>query len=171
VSSALVVMFGLPGAGKSYVARRFAALHGVHFHEGDDDLPADMREAIDHAAKVTPDMRDRFVDAMVSSVKRLLAQHGRVVLAQTFLKAQHRARFLAAFPSAEFVLVAAPGELREWRLQHRHHQPLEPAYARAMTGLFDAPPSGVRVITNDGDAAALDAQLLSPTLSSGEERE
>lgn len=161
-------MFGLPGAGKSYVARRFAALHGVHFHDGDDDLPADMREAIDHAAKVTPDMRDRFVDAMVASVKSLLARHARVVLAQTFLKQQHRARFLAAFPFAEFVLVAAPSELREWRLQHRHHQPLEPAYARAMTGLFDPPPSGVRIVTNDGDAAALDAQLHSLSPRGGE---
>lgn len=159
MSAALVVMFGLPGAGKSYVARRFAALHGVHFHDGDDDLPGDMREAIDHAAKVTPDMRDRFVDAMIASVRALAAKHAHVVLAQTFLKQQHRERFLSAFPHAQFVLVAAPSELRERRLQNRHHQPLEPAYARAMTGLFDAAPSGVRVITNDGQADALDAQL------------
>lgn len=163
----LVVMFGLPGAGKTFVARQFSALHGWHFHDGDDDLPADMRATIDAAAKVTPDMRNRFVDAMCDSVEALLKEHARVVLAQTFLKQQHRERFLSRFPHARFVLVAAPSELREHRLAHRHHQPLEPAYARAMTSLFDPPPRGVTVITNEGDAKRLEAQLraLSPELT------
>src|SRR3954464_9196821 len=116
----LVVMFGLPGAGKTYVARELASLHGLRFHDGDDDLPRDMREAIDAAAKVTPDMRDRFVDAMASSVESLLRAHPHVVLAQTFLKRQHRERFLSRFPHAHFVLVAAPSELREQRLANRH---------------------------------------------------
>lgn len=155
----LVVMFGLPGAGKSFVARQFAFAHGWHFHDGDDDLPRDMRETIDAAAKVTPDMRDRFVDAMCDSVESLLKKHPHVVLAQTFLKQQHRERFLSRFPHARFVLVAAPSELREHRLAHRHHQPLQPDYARAMTSLFDPPPRGVTVITNDGDATRLEEQL------------
>ena len=154
-------MFGLPGAGKSFVARQFASLEGAHFHDGDDDLPADMRAAIDAAQKVTPDMRDRFVDAMSHSVESLLRRHQDVVLAQTFLKQRHRERFLSRFPAARFVLVAAPTELREHRLANRHHQPLEPAYARAMTSLFDPPPRGVRVITNDGDAQRLEEQLRS----------
>jgi len=160
----LVVMFGLPGAGKSYVARRFATVHGLHFHDGDDDLPRDMREAIDRAEKVTPEMRDRFVDAMAGAIEGLLRSHPRVVLAQTFLKRIHRERFLTRFPRARFVLVAAPAEVREARLAHRHHQPLQPDYARAMTTLFDPPPRGVEVITNDGDEARLDQQLqaLSP---------
>lgn len=157
----LVVMFGLPGAGKTFVARQFAMQHGVHFHDGDDDLPADMRAAIDAAAKVTPDMRDRFVDAMATSVEGLLRAHPSVVLAQTFLKQRHRERFLSRFPHARFVLVAAPSELREQRLAHRHHQPLQPDYARAMTSLFDPPPPGVPVITNDGDAHRLEEQLRS----------
>jgi gluconate kinase len=155
----LIVMFGLPGAGKTFVARQFAFQHGVHFHDGDDDLPGDMRAAIDAAAKVTPDMRDRFVDAMAAKVDSLLRTHRKVVLAQTFLKQQHRERFLSRFPDARFVLVAAPSELREHRLAHRHHQPLEPAYARAMTSLFDPPPRGVEVITNDGDVKRLEQQL------------
>ena len=164
----LVVMFGLPGAGKTYVARQFALQQGVHFHDGDDDLPGDMRAAIDAAAKVTPDMRDRFVDAMAGKMESLLRSHPKVVLAQTFLKQQHRERFLSRFPDAHFVLVAAPSELREYRLAHRHHQPLQPEYARAMTSLFDPPPRGVFVITNDGDPKRLEEQLRALTNSTRE---
>lgn len=159
MSSQLFVFFGLPGAGKSYAARRLAQRRGFHFHDGDDELPGDMREAISRAAPVTPEMRDRFVGALISKSNELLAQHPNVVLAQTFLKAMHRERFLAAVPGARFVLITAPEETRVTRLARRAHQPLEPKYARAMTAMFDAVEPGVRVIVNDGDPNALDASL------------
>lgn len=155
----LFVFFGLPGAGKSYAARRLAQRRHIHFHDGDDELPEDMREAISNAQVVTTDMRDRFVTALISKSNELLAQHGDVVLAQTFLKAMHRARLQAAIPHARFVLITAPEDTRVTRLARRAHQPLEPQYARAMTGMFDAPPPDVRVIANDGDPNALDAAL------------
>jgi gluconate kinase len=155
----LLVFFGLPGAGKTYVARRLAQRRHFHFHDGDDELPPDMRDAISRAAVVTPDMRDRFVDALISKATELLAQHPHVVLAQTFLKSMHRERFLKAIPSARFVLITAPEETRVTRLARRAHQPLEPKYARAMTAMFDDAPDGVTVIANDGDPNALDAAL------------
>ena len=104
-------------------------------------------------------MRDRFVDALIRKALELGALHSSVALAQTFLKAPHRARFVQALPHARFVLVTAPEDTRVTRLARRAHQPLEPAYARAMTAMFDAPPDGVQVIVNDGDPNALDAAL------------
>ena len=152
-------MYGLPGAGKSFVARRFAQQHGFYFHDGDDDLPPDMRHTIATAQKVTEDMRDRFVDAMVARVADLTSKHPRVVLAQTFLKQRHRERFQQRFPHARWVLVNAPTELRVQRLARRAAQPLEPGYAQAMTAMFDAPGEAVSVIENGGDPGALDAAL------------
>lgn len=156
---ALVVMFGLPGAGKSFVARRFAERHEHFFHDGDDDLPADMRAAIDAAQPVTPDMRQRFAEAMVTSLRPLLAKHPRVVLAQTFIKTSQRDTLRAAFPFARFVLVTASDATRAERLSHRHAQPLEPKYAAAMAGFFDAPEEAVARVENEGALEALDGAL------------
>ncbi|MFT3712327.1 MAG: AAA family ATPase [Archangium sp.] len=161
----LLVFFGLPGAGKTFVAKRLAQRRKFHFHDGDDELPADMRDAIARAAPVTPDMRDRFVAALISKSKELISQHANVAFAQTFLKAMHRERFRSAIPAARFVLVTAPEETRVTRLARRAHQPLEPAYARAMTGLFDPPPGDIELIANDGELRALDAQLDALTTS------
>jgi len=41
-SPALYVAFGLPGAGKTFAAYVFERF-GFTVHDGDDDLPADMR--------------------------------------------------------------------------------------------------------------------------------
>jgi len=149
-SPLVVVVFGLPGAGKTFVGRQLAAQRGAHFHDGDADLPADMRAAIDAAQPVTDEMRERFVDAQVARVKSLLGAHATVVLAQTFPKQVHRERFAREFPRVEWVLVTAPDALRAERIAHRSHQPLDAAYAKRMASFFDAPPAGTRVVVNDG---------------------
>lgn len=157
-SPVLLVTFGLPGAGKSFVARALAQ-RGFHAHDGDDELPTDMRAAIERAEPVTEDMRDRFVDALVARVATLVGTHQRLVIAQTFLKQRHRTRFLARFPDARFVLVRASDAVRVQRLEHRTHQPLDAAYTRKMVTLFDEPLEPYAIIDNTGDAKSLEAQL------------
>jgi len=154
----LLVTFGLPGAGKSFVARALEQ-RGFHAHDGDDELPADMRAAIERAVPVTEEMRDRFVDALVARVALLLPEHPRLVIAQTFLKQRHRTRFLSRFPQARFVLVRASDAVRVQRLEHRTHQPLDAAYTRKMVTLFDEPLEPYAVIENTGDAKSLEVQL------------
>jgi len=156
-SPVLLVTFGLPGAGKSFVARALAQ-RGFHAHDGDDELPTDMRAAIERAEPVTEDMRDRFVDALVARVATL-GHHQRLVIAQTFLKQRHRSRFLSRFPHARFVLVRASDAVRVRRLEHRTHQPLDAAYTRKMVTLFDEPLEPYAIIDNTGDARSLEAQL------------
>ena len=154
----LLVTFGVPGAGKSFVARALAQ-RGFHAHDGDDELPADMRSAIERAQPVTEEMRDRFVDALLTKVATLVADHPRLVVAQTFLKQRHRTRFLGRFPGARFVLVRASDAVRVERLEHRTHQPLDAAYTRKMVAAFDDPLESFAVIDNTGNAKSLEAQL------------
>src|SRR5690606_4548719 len=56
----LLVLFGIPGAGKTYVGRVLAADFGFHFRDVDQDLPDEMREAIVNKQPVTDAMRDAF---------------------------------------------------------------------------------------------------------------
>ncbi len=150
---ALFVTFGLPGSGKSYAARCFEDF-GFFYHDGDDDLPDRMKAAIAASQPIDDVMRDEFFRRIIANTERHHTQHPRMVVAQTFIKEKYRLWFLERFPAAQFVLVEADAPIRERRLGHRHHQPLDADYARRMTTFFDPPRIPYSVMTNntDGDA-------------------
>lgn len=150
--SQLFVAFGLPGAGKTYVARCFAEF-GFYVHDADDDLPDAMRAAINASLPVTDAMRDEFFARIIAHVGELWAQYPRLVVAQTFIKEKYRHRFLERFPAAQFILVEADDAVRERRLIERLHQPLEPEYARRMATFFDAPRIPHLLLQNNHDGS------------------
>ncbi|MEO8609852.1 MAG: AAA family ATPase [Chloroflexota bacterium] len=150
---ALVVAFGLPGAGKTYAARVFEEF-GFTMHDGDDDLPDDMRAAIAASQPISDALRDIFFGQIIASAQRLWPENPKVVIAQTYIKEKCRQRFLDTFPAARFVLVEADVGVRERRLAHRTHQALDPDYVRKMDRIFELPQIPHQVISNneDGDA-------------------
>lgn len=152
-SPALYVAFGLPGAGKTFAAYVFERF-GFTVHDGDDDLPADMRAAIEAAQPVTDTMRDTFFDRIIAHTAELWPRHPRLVVAQTFIKEKYRLRFLEAFPAARFVLVRATDDLRERRLAERPIMRLDPGYARRMVTLFEPPGIPYQIIDNNADGDA-----------------
>jgi gluconate kinase len=155
----LFVTFGLPGAGKSYAARCFEPF-GFYYHDGDLDLPDVMRAAIAASQPIDDTMRDEFFRRLIASTESLHRQHPRMVVAQTFIKEKYRLLFLERFPAARFVLVEAQEAVREMRLAHRSHQPLNADYARRMTQIFDPPRIPHSVLTNDVDGdESLKAQI------------
>lgn len=155
----IYVAFGLPGAGKSYAARVFERF-GFYVHDADEDLPDDMRQAIATQQMVSDEMRDRFFRNITEHVERLITRHTKIVVAQTFIKEKYRQRFLERFPQARFVLLEADDPLRERRLSHRTHQPLDPEYTRKMIKLFEPPHIPHQVISNDADGDQhLEAQI------------
>jgi gluconate kinase len=153
----LYVVFGLPGAGKSFVARQLGR-RGFFVHDGDDDLPDDMRQAIVRGEIITTEMRDRFMAVLIDHVVDLAASHPRLVVAQTFLKARHRAQLAARLPAARFVHVVADDDLRRRRLADRNHQPLSPESVARMIAAFDFPGvpdlSGVSGVSGVSDVDA-----------------
>jgi gluconate kinase len=153
----VLVMFGLPGAGKTFVAKRLVK-RGFYFHDGDDDLPADMRRTIARAMPVTEAMRNRFVARLIRHVATLHRQHERLVVAQTFLKHRHRLQFLKRFPEATFILVTSDAKTRARRLAHRHHQPLDPRAVARMVALFERARAPYRILRNT-TVRAIDQQL------------
>jgi gluconate kinase len=147
---ALWVAFGLPGAGKTYAARVFEAF-GFKMHDGDDDLPDDMRAAIAASQPINDSMRNLFFSQIIASAQRLWPDYPQLVIAQTFIKEKYRQRFLEHFPAAHFVLVEADLAVRERRLTHRTHQALDPDYVRKMDRIFEPPRIPHQVISNNED--------------------
>lgn len=134
----LVVTFGRPGSGKTYVARYMTEM-GYTFHDGDDDLPEVMRLRINASQPIADDLRDEFFGRIEESTARLIHEHPNVVIAQTFIKEKYRRHFLDRFPAAQFILVETDDTIRRWRLAQRSNQPLAPEYVRKMDSLFEAP--------------------------------
>ena len=145
----LLVVFGLPGAGKSYVAQLLKTECGYLIHDGDDDIPKHMREALFRKKIITDDMRAQFTANMIASVKKLTQAHDKLVVHQTFLKEFMRRQFLEAFPYATFILVQTPDKLRETRYLNRVYFNLGLDYLRHMSGLFETPKIPHKTVKNE----------------------
>lgn len=166
----LFVTFGLPGAGKTYVARCFQPF-GFVFHDGDDDLPDAMRAAISASLPINDTMRDEFFARIIASVKALNSYQPRLVVSQTFIKEKYRLLFLEYFPHARFVLVQADEAIRERRLTQRSHQPLAPEYARRMSLNFEPPHIPHAIITNNDDGEAAIRQQIAILIAEKQQKE
>src|SRR5690606_12522497 len=67
----LLILFGVPGAGKSFAGHILRDDYGVHFHDADHELPEDMRHALASKLPVTDDMRQRFFERVIRVTRRL----------------------------------------------------------------------------------------------------
>lgn len=135
----LIVIFGLPGAGKSFVGKVLQNDFGFYLYEGDQDMPHTLKTAIENQTKVSDAMRDEFFTKLIVSTKQLQKQHENIVITQTFIKERYRKQFLQAFTQAMFILVTADQKIREKRLMERKEWQLDLEYWRKMANMFEYP--------------------------------
>jgi len=145
---ALLLLFGLAGAGKSHVAKLLAARADYLVYEGDGDLPASMRAAIARKEPFTDAMRDELCTRLIARMKELTVTHPRVVVTQALYKKQHRQRMQQAFPAMKLIWVRASDDLIRDRLVARGDA-VTPEYAAQMRRNFEAPGEGPEVL-NEG---------------------
>jgi len=147
----LFIFFGLPGAGKTYVAKVAEKYFDYQLYDGDNDLTPEMLKSIHSQSTISDDMRDVFFENLIESVKDLLTGYEKIIIHQTFIKEKYREHFLKAFPEATFVLIKTNAKIREKRLRERKEFPLDEAYARKMVRLFDRPDIKHMTIQNNFD--------------------
>lgn len=145
----LIILFGLPGVGKTYVGEVFKKEFGFYLYDGDIDLPRQMRLTLENAGVVTDSMRDEFFANIQAKIKKLKKTYQNIVVAQTYIKEKYRANVLQELPEAQFILVQADTMIRESRLAARKNFPLDPDYARKMCLLFETPHVPHKVIMNN----------------------
>ncbi|PIP63503.1 hypothetical protein COW97_02090 [Candidatus Roizmanbacteria bacterium CG22_combo_CG10-13_8_21_14_all_34_12] len=147
----LIILFGLPGTGKTYVGKIFEKYFDYHFYDGDNDLTEEMKEAIKVQRVFTDKMRDAYFKILISKIQDLKSKHKNLVVAQTFIKEKYRLNLIEKISDAKFVLVEAKKEIREKRLQERVDYPLDLEYARKMELNFDKPIVNHQIIINNND--------------------
>ena len=149
----LLVIFGLPGTGKTYVGKVFEKYFDYYFYDGDNDLTDEMKAAIKTQKVFTDEMRDAFFKVLISKIQDLGSRIQNLVVAQTFIKEKYRMALIDKIPDTKFVLVETDSLIREKRLSQRKETPLKMEYARKMVTNFEKPKSDyLKIINNiDGD--------------------
>lgn len=147
----ITVVFGFPGAGKSFVAEVLQNYFGFFHYDGDLSMPKKMLKELNKNAVITDSMRDLFFQRLINDVKKLQTKHKKIVVSQTFIKDKYRQLFLREFPAAKFILVKTADKIREKRLGSRKKFPIDLEYARKMCLIFDKPKITYDVVNNSSD--------------------
>jgi len=155
----LIILFGLPGAGKTFVGNIFKKYFDYYFYDGDNDLTKEMKEAIKVQKVFTDQMRDIFFKRLINEIQKLLAlsevegksKHKKLIVAQTFIKEKYRVSLINKIPNTKFILIETKKIIREKRLMQRTDYPLDLEYARKMEISFERPMIDHLVITNNID--------------------
>lgn len=122
----LIVLIGLSGSGKSYVAKKMAESYGYKVLRSDairKELfglkPYRSAKAPFGKGIYTEEATKRVYKTLIERAKELINRGEKVVLDATFLKRWQRELVLSNFPSAVFVWVWAPEEVVIERLKKR----------------------------------------------------
>ncbi len=145
----LIILFGLPGTGKTFIGKVFEKYFDYYFYEGDRDLTREIKSAIKTKTVFTDQMRNVFFKILINKIHDLSTQHKKLVIAQTFIKEKYRVDLLNKIPEAKFILIETKKDIREKRLAERVDSPLDLEYARKMEENFEKPKIIHKVIIND----------------------
>lgn len=153
----LLIVFGLPGSGKTFVGKIIAKQFGFYLHDGDLDLPDDMKDSLSKNEIISDDMRDRFFSKILETIQTLQQQYKNIVVAQTYIKEKYRKELKKKFPNAKFLLVTTPDGIRESRLLARVEYSLDLSYSKNMVANFDTPTIEHIILDNskDGEDAVI----------------
>lgn len=147
----IIVVFGFPGSGKTFVGQILSKQLGYFYYDGDNCLTEGIKEAVQKKKIITDAMRDMYFTSLSKEVKELQKTHQNIVITQTFIKEKYRKQFLQHFPDTQFILVKTQTPKREERLEKRKTFPIDLEYARAMCYLFEPPTVPYETINNDVD--------------------
>lgn len=143
----LILLFGISGAGKTFVGDLVSKRLGYFHYELDRDLTPAMRAAIAAKRSFTEDERDQYFDLVTIRIQELSARHVRIVFTQGVYKERHREQLRQRVPGLETIWIKAPQQVVEERLRAREGG-VSADYADIIARNFEAPGSGL-VLLND----------------------
>ena len=148
--NSLLILFGLPGAGKSFVGQVLRQDFGYFFHEADEDIPEDYRRLVAAGHVVDEARRDAYHQHLLDRLEELCARQPRLAVAVPLLRDRHRRRILECFPQAIFILVQCQPARWQARLAGRTHT-VGLDYARKIASLYEPPSVPHRVLDDSPD--------------------
>lgn len=156
----LIVLFGLSGAGKSYVGRLLNHVAKVYYWEADDALTEEFKQCIFERKPLTQVIRDDYFSVVMPQINQLLKQHQHVVVSQAFYKNKNRQALLKDFPETIFIKIEVDLPILVQRLQRRNSE-VDEQFALQMSKEFEEPEHTFYRVDNNAekDEKALLEQL------------
>jgi gluconokinase len=155
---ALLFLFGVAGSGKSYIGDLIHRCAGWPIYHADEDLTAEMRQALADARPFTAAMRQRYFDLIRANLRQRLAAAPRLVVTQGAYKEASRQQIVADHPSCALIWVTAPEAVIEQRLTQRTLG-ISLASAQAIRADFEPPALPGYILMNSKDDEAIIQQL------------
>ena len=149
----LLILFGLPGAGKSFAGQLLSAEFDFTFHEADEDIPTDYRQRVIAGQVVGEAMRDAYHRHLIERMAGLWNAHPRLAVAAPLLRDRHRIWIYERFPRAVFVQVQCNSQTWQARLQARTHT-ISLEYALKVASLNEPVTVPHGVLENSREAAS-----------------
>ena len=134
----LLILFGLPGAGKSFAGRLLRDRFGFVFHEADDDIPDDYKRDVAAGQVVDDERRDDYHRHLLDRLAELHAAHPRLAVAVPLLRDRHRRWIQDRLPESIFILVQCEPARWRARLDSRAHT-VGLDYAQKIISLYESP--------------------------------
>lgn len=133
----IIFLFGLPGAGKSYVGKLLARERQLPFWDGDNALDEEMKDYIRQEKNFTPQMTAKLSQTLIKEIKqRSLASTTKpFIVSQAMLRECDRALIRQHFSNLLFIQVKASAELLDERIKTRNDW-VSPEYAQKINLAF-----------------------------------
>ena len=116
-SAAVWFLFGLSGAGKSYVGDVISQQTGWPVYHADIDITAEMKLALTEARPFTDSMRDEYFSQLLEHIKDRQQSDLPLIVTQGAYKQKHRDFLRKHLPQLTFVWVDAPLDMIIKRLE------------------------------------------------------
>ncbi|WP_305461118.1 adenylyl-sulfate kinase [Photobacterium leiognathi] len=154
----VLFLFGLSGAGKSFVGDVIGDHDDWFVYHADDDLTDEMLEVIRANQPFTEEMRDNFFERISKKVNQFRSQYSRVVVTQGAYKKKHRDYLRQTINDIELIYVTATDSLIHQRLEYRING-ISNKSAEAIKHIFEVPDSSVKTIFNYEGKTSIIEQL------------
>lgn len=149
-----VIVMGVSGAGKSYLAERLVAATEWAFAEGDDYHSAENKAKMAARIPLTDVERGPWLDALHAVLLDWERSGTNGVMTCSALKAAYRERLSEGLQKLRFVWLDLPRALLEERIGHRKGHYMPAALLESQIATLEPPVGDSRVMRLDGSQSA-----------------
>jgi gluconokinase len=143
----LLFLFGVSGAGKTFVGDLVSRKLGYFHYDLDQDLTPAMRAAIAAKRSFTEAERDEYFEVVRARINEVATLHSTVVFTQGAYKERHREFLRKHIPLLRTIWIKAPHDVIHERLRTREGG-VSADYADTIERNFEAPLSGMALLND-----------------------
>jgi gluconokinase len=151
-----VIVMGVSGSGKSYLAERLVAATGWEFAEGDDFHSAENKARMAAEIALTDVERGPWLDALHAVLVEWERNGVNGVMTCSALKVVYRERLADGLAGLRFVWLDPPRAVLEERMAHRKGHYMPAGLLDSQIATLERPAEGEHVLRLDGLQGAED---------------